>query len=45
MQQVKSDIMTFRGSHYDLGVITALWLKQTPLLQIVNVNGKTYAPI
>ena len=22
MQQVKSDIMTFRGSHYDLGVIT-----------------------
>ena len=24
MQQVKSDIMTFRGSHYDLGVITAL---------------------
>ena len=24
MQQVKSDIMTFRGSHYDLGVIDAM---------------------
>lgn len=33
MQQVKSDIMTFRGSHFDLGVSTAQWLKQTPLLQ------------
>lgn len=33
MQQVKSDIMTFRGSHFDLGVKTAQWLKQTPLLE------------
>ena len=32
MQEVKSDIMTFRGSHFDLGIKTAQWLKQTPLL-------------
>ena len=33
MQEVKSDIMTFRGSHFDLGIKTAQWLKQTPLLE------------
>lgn len=32
MQQVKSDVMTFRGSHFDLGVKTAEWLQQTALL-------------
>ena len=26
--------MTHRGSHYDLGVKTALWLQTTPLLKI-----------
>lgn len=29
MQKVRSDIMTHRGSHYDLGVKTALWLQTT----------------
>ena len=43
MQQVKSDIMTFRGSHYDLGV-TALWLKQTPLLQNREREWKNVCP-
>ena len=43
MQQVKSDIMTFRGSHYDLGVIT-LWLKQTPLLQNREREWKNVCP-
>ena len=33
MQKVRSDIMTHRGSHYDLGVKTALWLQTTPLLK------------
>ena len=33
MQNVQSDIMTFRGSHYDLGVETAKWLQRTPLLK------------
>lgn len=33
MQQVKSDVMTHRDSHYDLGVKTAQWLQQTPLLK------------
>ena len=40
MQNVQSDIMTFRGSHYDLGVETAKWLQRTPLLKIVKKNGK-----
>ena len=30
MQSVQSDIMTHRGSHYDLGVETAKWLQTTP---------------
>lgn len=33
MQSVQSDIMTHRGSHYDLGVETAKWLQTTPLLK------------
>ncbi|WP_418128832.1 C45 family autoproteolytic acyltransferase/hydrolase [Staphylococcus sp. HKU1] len=33
MQQVKSDILTHRGSHFDLGVQTGQWLKQTALLK------------
>lgn len=44
MQQVKSDIMTFKGSHYDLGVKTALWLKQTPLLQNREREWKNVCP-
>ncbi|NGA43278.1 hypothetical protein G0Y07_05775 [Staphylococcus aureus] len=27
MQQVTSDIMTFRGSHFELGVKTGKWLQ------------------
>lgn len=41
MQNVKSEIMTCRGSHYDLGVQTANWLKQTDLLKIEKKNGKS----
>lgn len=33
MQQVTSDIMTFRGSHFELGVKTGKWFQQTPLLK------------
>ena len=33
MQHVQSEIMTHRGSHYDLGVKTAQWLRKTPLLK------------
>ncbi|MCD8908376.1 C45 family autoproteolytic acyltransferase/hydrolase [Staphylococcus arlettae] len=33
MQFVQSDIMTHRGSHFDLGVKTAQWMQQTPLLK------------
>ena len=40
MQNVQSDIMTFRGSHYDLGVETAKWLQRTPLLKNREKNGK-----
>ena len=40
MQSVQSDIMTHRGSHYDLGVETAKWLQTTPLLKIVKRNGE-----
>lgn len=40
MQQVTSDIMTFRGSHFELGVKTGKWLQQTPLLKIEKKNGK-----
>ena len=32
--------MTHRGSHYDLGVKTALWLQTTPLLKIEIKNGE-----
>ncbi|MRF36403.1 acyl-CoA--6-aminopenicillanic acid acyltransferase, partial [Staphylococcus sp. KY49P] len=33
MQKVKTDILTHRGSHFDLGVQTAQWMQQTPLLK------------
>lgn len=33
MQQVSSEIMTFKGSHYDLGVETAKWLQTTEILK------------
>ncbi|EKU45607.1 C45 family autoproteolytic acyltransferase/hydolase [Staphylococcus massiliensis] len=33
MQNVKVDIQTHRGSHYDLGVETAKWMEQTRMLR------------
>ncbi|UXR77782.1 MULTISPECIES: C45 family autoproteolytic acyltransferase/hydolase [unclassified Staphylococcus] len=33
MQNVKSDILTFRGTHYDYGVAVGTWLKQTKMLK------------
>ena len=33
MQNVQSEIICYRGSHYDLGIHTAKWLKQTDLLK------------
>ncbi|CUT97838.1 hypothetical protein BN1318_740004 [Staphylococcus capitis] len=45
MQNVQSDIMTFRGSHYDLGVETAKWLQRTPLLKNREKNGKKKSKI
>ena len=33
MQNVQSDIMTFRGSHYDLGVETAKWLQKNSFIK------------
>lgn len=33
MQNVKSDILTFRGSHYDYGVAVGNWMKQTEMLK------------
>ncbi|EHJ07271.1 C45 family autoproteolytic acyltransferase/hydolase [Staphylococcus simiae] len=44
MQQVTSDIMTFRGSHFDLGVATAKWLQQTPLLSNRQQEWKKRIP-
>ena len=41
MQSVQSEIMSYRGSHYDLGVQTAKWLKQTDLLKNREKNGKS----
>ena len=43
MQKVQSDILTHRGSHFDLGVKTAKWMQQTPMLKIEKKNGKTHA--
>ena len=44
MQKVRSDIMTHRGSHYDLGVKTALWLQTTPLLKNRNKEWRKRIP-
>lgn len=33
MQQVSSDVLTFRGTHYDYGVATGQWLQQTAMLK------------
>lgn len=44
MQKVQSDIMTFRGSHFDLGVETGKWMKQTRLLQNREKEWKKRLP-
>ncbi|MDY5060126.1 C45 family autoproteolytic acyltransferase/hydolase [Staphylococcus simulans] len=44
MQKVHSDIMTFRGSHYDLGVETGKWLKTTKLMQNREKEWKKRLP-
>ena len=36
--------MTHRGSHYDLGVKTALWLQTTPLLKNRNKEWRKRIP-
>lgn len=44
MQQATSDIMTFRGSHFELGVKTGKWLQQTPLLKNREKEWKKRVP-
>ena len=44
MQNVQTDIMTHRGSHYDLGVQTGNWLKQTKLLKNREQEWKKRIP-
>ncbi|QEX28323.1 C45 family autoproteolytic acyltransferase/hydolase [Staphylococcus lugdunensis] len=44
MQHVQSEIMTHRGSHYDLGVKTAQWLRKTPLLKNREQEWKKRMP-
>ncbi|MEB6613299.1 C45 family autoproteolytic acyltransferase/hydolase [Staphylococcus pasteuri] len=44
MQKVQTDIMTHRGSHYDLGVQTGNWLKQTELLKNREQEWKKRIP-
>lgn len=44
MQTVKSDILTHRGSHFDLGVQTAQWMQQTPLLKNREKEWKKRMP-
>ncbi len=44
MQQVTSDIMTFRGSHFKLDVKTDKWLQQTPLLKNREKEWKKRVP-
>ena len=41
MQQVTSDIMTFRGSHFELGVKTGKWLQTNTASKNREKNGKT----
>ncbi|MEB8125497.1 C45 family autoproteolytic acyltransferase/hydrolase [Staphylococcus succinus] len=44
MQTVNSDILTHRGSHFDLGVKTGEWLQQTPLLKNREKEWKKRMP-
>lgn len=44
MQNVQSEITSYRGSHYDLGVQTAKWLKQTDLLKNREKEWKKRIP-
>lgn len=44
MQKVKSDILTHRGSHFDLGVQTAQWMQHTPLLKNREQEWKKRMP-
>ncbi|MCG7339902.1 C45 family autoproteolytic acyltransferase/hydrolase [Staphylococcus sp. ACRSN] len=44
MQNVKSDILTHRGSHFDLGIQTAQWMQQTPLLKNREKEWKKRVP-
>ena len=44
MQNVQSEIMCYRGSHYDLGIHTAKWLKQTDLLKNREKEWKKRIP-
>lgn len=44
MQNVKSDIFTHRGSHFDLGIETAKWMQQTPLLKNREKEWKKRVP-
>ncbi|AVL77830.1 MULTISPECIES: C45 family autoproteolytic acyltransferase/hydolase [Staphylococcus] len=44
MQKVQSDILTHRGSHFDLGVKTAKWMQQTPMLKNREKEWKKRMP-
>src|SRR5699024_11852326 len=44
MQKVQSDILTHRGSHFDLGIKTAQWMQQTPMLKNREKEWKKRMP-
>lgn len=44
MQQVSSDVSTFRGTHYDYGVATGQWLQQTAMLKNREKEWKKRVP-
>ncbi len=44
MQNVTSDILSFRGNHYDYGVMTGQWLQTTALLKNRNKEWKKRVP-
>ncbi|EGQ3234147.1 linear amide C-N hydrolase [Staphylococcus pseudintermedius] len=44
MQQVSSDVLTFRGTHYDYGVATGQWLQQTAMLKNREKEWKKRVP-
>ncbi|MCU5746183.1 C45 family autoproteolytic acyltransferase/hydrolase [Staphylococcus sp. SQ8-PEA] len=44
MQDVTSTVMAFKGSHYDLGVATAHWLKKTKIMQNREKEWKKRTP-